>query len=312
MEAKALAPDRSLPSLSRQAMTVAEHYDEGDWYLSGWHPRHLHFGLFEPGECPVRPDRGEAEWLDRDLLDKAVERMIDEIVAPVWIGAGELIVDAACGVGGTALHLAGALGCRVIGLNISERQLEIARSLAASDGLEHLVELRFSDCSEEIRLADGSVDVVVSIDGACHMADRGRFLEECARILKPGGCLLGSDWMAATALTPGEYRKHIQPICDSWSMVGLENPRGYFDKLEAAGLEKVSVVDLSMRCLPNAWILVAQEQRMREAARNGTLPADRIVWMERFDLLTHAWFAGAFTLQRYFARKPGMADRQAG
>ena len=309
MEAQALAQYRSL---SRQARDVAGHYDDGDWYLSGWHPRHLHFGLFEPGEWPVRPERGEAEWLDRDLLDKAVERMIDEIVAPVWIGAGELIVDAACGVGGTALHLAGALGCRVVGLNISERQLEIALSLAKSDGLEHLVEFRFSDCSEEIRLPDGSADVVVSIDGACHMADRGRFLKECARILRPGGRLVGSDWMAAAALTPEEYRKHVHPICESWSMVGLERPAGYLDKLEAAGLGTVGIVDLSMRCLPNARILAVQEQRMREAARSGTLPADGAVWMERFRLLTRAWFAGAFTLQRYFARKPGMAGGHAG
>ena len=309
MEAQALARDRVL---SRQARDVAGHYDSGDWYLSGWHPRHLHFGLFEPGECPFRSGIGEAGWLDRDLLDKAVVRMIGEVVGPARVGAGDLVADAACGVGGTALHLAETLGCRVVGLNISERQLQIARSLAGSDGLETLVEFRFSDCSEEIQLPDCSVDTVVSIDGACHMADRGRFLKECARVLRPGGYLVGSDWMAVQALTPEEYRKHIHPVCASWSMVSLENPAGYRDKLGAAGLETVGIVDLSMRCRANARILAVQEQRMRKAARSGTLPADRAVWMERFRLLTRAWFAGTFTLQRYFARKPGMAVGHAG
>ncbi len=312
MEAQALALEGYPPTLSRQARTVAAHYDGGDYYLSGWHPRHLHFGLFEPGEEPFVQDGPDAGRLDRDLLDRAVVRMIGEVVGPARIGAGDVVADAACGVGGTALHLAGTLGCRVIGLNVSGRQLKAAGELAKSDGLEHLVEFRFSDCSEEIRLPDSSVDVVVSIDGACHMADRARFLKECARILRPGGRLAGSDWMPAQALTREEYREHIQPICESWSMVGLESPAGYVDKLLEAGLETVSVVDLFMRSLPNARILAAQESRMRDAARNGALPGDQAEWVERFDRLVRAWFAGAFRVQRFFARKPSMAGRHAG
>ena len=255
------------------------------------------------------PTRGR---LDRNLLDRAVVRMIGEVVGPARIGAGDVVADAACGVGGTALHLAGTIGCKVIGLNVSEGQIGTARMLAESDELEHLVEFRFSDCSEAICLPDCSVDVVVTIDGACHMPNRGRFLKECARILRPGGRLVGSDWMAATAVSPEEYREHIQPICESWCMVGLENPAGYVDKLQAAGLESVAVVDLSMRCLPNARILGAQESRMRNTARSGTLSADRTVWMERFRLLTRAWFAGAFGVHRFVARKPSMTGQHVG
>lgn len=312
MDAAAFAPKDGSPGLSRQARAVAAHYDGGDYYLSGWHPRHLHFGLFELGEEPLPLDGPDAGQLDRDLLDRAVVRMIGEVVGPARIGAGDVVADAACGVGGTVLHLAGTIGCRVIGLNVSEGQIGTARMLAGSDRLEHLVEFRFSDCSEAIRLPDSSVDVVVSIDGACHMADRGRFLKECARILRPGGRLVGSDWMATTTLTPKEYREHIQPICESWSMVGLENPAGYVDKLQAAGLEGVGVVDLVMGTLTNARILAAQERKMREAARRGTLPADKAVWMERFRLLTRAWFAGAFGVQRFFSRKAGMPGGHAG
>ena len=51
---------------------------------------------------------------------------------------------------------------------------------------------------------------------------------------------------------------------------------------------------------------------MRQGARNGTLPPDKLEWMQRFRLLTRAWFAGAFRVQRFFARKPGMAGRDAG
>ena len=59
----------------------------------------------------------------------------------------------------------------------------------------------------------------------------------------------------------------------------------------------------------NATILAVEDNLMRDAQRNGTLPGDRAMWMERFRLLTRAWFAGAFGVQRFFARKPGIAGR---
>ena len=253
MTAELHIPDGAPHALSPHARAVADHYDNGDYYLSGWHPRHLHFGIFKPDEEPFRQDGPAAGQLDRDLLERAVVRMIEEVAGPAHVGAGDVVVDAACGVGGTALYLARTLGCRVIGLNISERQMEIARELAASDGMARLVEFRFSDCSEEIRLPDSSVDVVVCIESACHMADRDRFLKECARILGPGGRMVVQDWMAAPSLTPEDYRNYIQPICDAWSMSGLEDAAGYFGLLEAAGLELAEFEDMSARCLPNQY-----------------------------------------------------------
>ena len=312
MEAEARTSDGTSYELSRHARAVADHYDGGGYYLSGWHPRHLHFGIFEPDEQPFGPEGANAGQLDRNLLDRAVVRMIEEVVGPARIGAGDVVVDVACGVGGTALHLAGTIGCRVIGLNISERQMEFARELAERDGLTHRVEFRFSDCSEAIRMPDGSADAVMCIESACHMADRGRFLKECARVLKPGGRLAVQDWMASPALSSEDYREHIQPVCDVWAMTGLEDAAGYVEKLQAARLEIVEFEDLSARCLPNARILAAQEKRMRKRARNGTLPTDKLEWMERFRLLTRAWDAGTFSIRRFLARKPGMPGGHAG
>ncbi len=300
----ALASGATSVDRSRQAEIVAAHYDdEGGYYLSAWHPRHLHFGLFEPGEEPMLCGSGEGDWLDRSRLHDAVVRMIDAVVAPAAIGAGQLVVDAGCGVGGTALHLAAAKGCRVLGLNISGRQLGLARELASQDGLEDLVEFRQADCSERLPLPDGSVDAVVTIEAMCHMADRGRFLRECARVLKPGGRLVGLDHMMASGLAPETVRAYIAPICESWMECALEDAESLAAKVRAAGLDLVGIEDLSGPGLPNARILAVQAARMRRRAQRGMLPSHARLWMDRFAHVSRAWSAGAFRHQRLDVRQ---------
>ena len=289
----ALAADGTPASRARQTEIVAAHYDdEGDYYLSAWHPRHLHFGLFEPGDEPVRSESGEGDWLDRSLIHDAVERMIEAVIAPAGIGAGQLVVDAGCGVGGTALRLAATRGCRVVGLNVSERQMEIARELAAEDGLGHLAEFRHADCSETLPLPDGSVDAVVTMEAMCHMADRERFLRECARVLKPGGRLVGSDHMMAAGLAPESVRTYIAPVCASWMECALEDADSLGAKVRAAGLDLVEIEDLSGPGLPNARVLAVQAARMRRATQQGALPSGAHSWMDRLDRMSRAWSAG--------------------
>ena len=299
-----LLADEVVAGRARQAQIVAAHYDdEGDYYLSSWHPRHLHFGLFEPGEEPVLCESGEGDWLDRPLVHDAVERMIEAVVVPAQIDAGHRVLDAGCGVGGTAVYLAATRGCRVTGLNISERQMAIARELASKDGLGDLVEFRYADCSERLPLPDGSFDVVVTMEAACHMADRAQFLRECARILKPGGRLVGSDHMMAVGLAAGDRRRHIDPLCASWGAIDLEDADTLTEKLRAAGFGPVGIDDLSGPGLPNARILAVQVSRMRRAAQDGRLPLEAYVWMDRLDRVSRAWPAGAFRLQRFDARQ---------
>ena len=292
---------------SQHEKRVADHYAEvtEGFYLTHWHPRHIHFGAFESGE---RLQWGAPETDGR--LDQALERMIDVVIAPAGIGAGDVVVDAACGVGGTALYLARNRGCRVIALNICERQMEVGRALADEDRLGHLVEFRFSDCSAALCPPSESVDVVINIEAACHMSDRGRFLAECARILKPGGRLVAQDWLANANLSPARYREHIQPLCDAWSMCSLETKPGYVAKLRSAGLEIVQFVDLTDTTLTNAYLVRDRCRQLRGARFANALPESGVAWLERFEYLTRAWFAGQFQIHRYAARKPAGPSRR--
>ena len=107
---------------------------------------------------------------------------------------GKRVVDVACGegYGSAAMLRAGAAG--VIGLDVSPETCIHARQ-------KYGVDARPAD-AHCLPLADASVDTVVSFETIEHLSDPPRFLDECRRILAPGGKLVIS--------TPNKsvYREH--------------------------------------------------------------------------------------------------------
>jgi ubiquinone/menaquinone biosynthesis C-methylase UbiE len=96
--------------------------------------------------------------------------------------AGKLVLDIACGegYGSAALQRAGA--AKVIGVDISE-------STCMHACKKYRIDARVGG-AELIPLPDNCVDVVVSFETIEHVADPGAFLDECRRVLKPGGMII--------------------------------------------------------------------------------------------------------------------------
>ena len=102
---------------------------------------------------------------------------------------GKRVLDFGCGEGGDSLEIARSGAQVVIGLDIQERLLEVARERATAQGLDDRV--RFvTDCDEP-------VDTIVSIDSFEHFADPEAVLAAMHRLLQPGGeviCSFGPTW----------------------------------------------------------------------------------------------------------------------
>jgi SAM-dependent methyltransferase len=95
---------------------------------------------------------------------------------------GKRVLDIACGEGYGAAALQEFGAAQVIGVDISESVCIHARSKYGLDARPGI--------AEQIPLADGSVEVIVSFETIEHVADTSRFLDECFRILVPGGALI--------------------------------------------------------------------------------------------------------------------------
>jgi 2-polyprenyl-6-hydroxyphenyl methylase/3-demethylubiquinone-9 3-methyltransferase len=104
-------------------------------------------------------------------------------------GPGAVLVDLACGGGLMAPHVA-RLGYRHVGVDLGAAGLALARAHGVAAVRGSVL---------DVPLADGCADVVIAGEILEHVADDGRVLAECARLLKPGGTLV-VDAIAATRL----------------------------------------------------------------------------------------------------------------
>jgi demethylmenaquinone methyltransferase/2-methoxy-6-polyprenyl-1,4-benzoquinol methylase len=95
------------------------------------------------------------------------------------VGAGSRALDVATGTGDLAIELAGR-GAEVVGLDFSERMLELARAKAPA------VEFVQGNALE-LPYPDASFDAVTVGFGARNFADLDRGLSELARVTRPGG-----------------------------------------------------------------------------------------------------------------------------
>jgi SAM-dependent methyltransferase len=109
--------------------------------------------------------------------DPATDPQMRRILRALRIARGERVLDIGCGVGDYTRALA-ALTPEVTGFDLS---VESARRISPG--------LRFEthDSNRPLPLAAGSADVVVSVNLIEHLVSHELFLDECARVLKPGG-----------------------------------------------------------------------------------------------------------------------------
>ena len=107
--------------------------------------------------------------------------------------SGETILEIGFGTGHCLVSLATAVGTggRVIGLDISDGMLAIARGRLQSHGLADRVDLRLGDAANLDFLEAGTLDGVF-MSFTLELFDNPeipRVLAECRRVLKPGGRL---------------------------------------------------------------------------------------------------------------------------
>jgi ubiquinone/menaquinone biosynthesis C-methylase UbiE len=151
---------------------------------------------------------------------------------------GETVIDLGSGSGMdafvAALHV-GANG-RVIGIDMTDAQREKARGLAAAAGFGQ-TEFR-PGLIEEIPLAAGEADCVIS-NGVINLCpDKTRVFAEAARVLRSGGRLALADIVTERVLPP-----NVTCNATLWAACigGAAQQDAYRAAIESAGLRIVSI-----------------------------------------------------------------------
>jgi ubiquinone/menaquinone biosynthesis C-methylase UbiE len=108
--------------------------------------------------------------------------------------AGMHVLDAGCGLGGTARALAKEYGCRVTGIDLTPEYIEVADALTERMGLEKYCTFQVGNVIET-PFADAAFDAALSFHAAMNISERDRFYAELARVLRPEASLCLFDVM---------------------------------------------------------------------------------------------------------------------
>ena len=164
----------------------------------------------------------------------ATEQLADKLEG-LGVDSSWHVLDLCCGWAVPTRYVAGRLGCRMTGVDITQRSVDFAEKVTKDTEVESLITYK-QGSALDIPIDDGSVDLVWSQDGFCHIPNRPRVLAECFRVLRPGGHLIFTDWMRGEFITDEEYAA----FCKGWSFPGVETSESYPKLLTAAGFEILS------------------------------------------------------------------------
>jgi ubiquinone/menaquinone biosynthesis C-methylase UbiE len=108
--------------------------------------------------------------------------------------AGARVLDVCCGSGASAIPAAEAVGPTgsVLGVDLAEELLELARRKARDRGLQH-VEFRVGDMLD-LRLPEAEFDAVVCVFGLFFVPDMPAAVRALWRVLRFGGQLAITTW----------------------------------------------------------------------------------------------------------------------
>lgn len=132
---------------------------------------------------------GITTWMDGSAYRE--NSKLDVLLGPEFFDAikGKSVIDFACGTGGEAVEMAQRGASKVIGIDIHEGNVNAARSLAASKGVDDIC--TFSTSTKE------RADIIVSIDAFEHFDDPAAILVMMRDLLKSDGVVFaafGPTW----------------------------------------------------------------------------------------------------------------------
>lgn len=234
------APPRRRSSIVAARDNIHQHYDLGNEFYKLWLDERMVY------TCAYYPD-------PTATLDQAQFSKLDYVCRKMKLQPGERVIEAGCGWGALALHMARHYGVTVRAYNISHEQIVYAREEACRQGLADRVDF----IEDDWRHIRGECDAFVSVGmlehvGPYNYRELGDVID---RVLAPAG----------RGLIHSIGRNQPRPV-DKWISRRIF-PGGYCPTLREM-MEIFEPNNLSVRDVENLRLHYAQTLRH---------------WLERFE-----------------------------
>ncbi|EIK55007.1 cyclopropane-fatty-acyl-phospholipid synthase [Stutzerimonas stutzeri TS44] len=170
-------PTREAHDKATDAEAISYHYDLSNAFYQLWLDRDMVYSCayFESG--------------DEDL-EQAQQAKLRHLCRKLRLKPGERLLDVGCGWGGLARYAAREFGVQVLGITLSQQQLDLGRERVAAEGLAGQVMLELMDYRDLPR--DGRFDKVVSVGMFEHVghANLPLYCQRLFDAVRPGGLVM--------------------------------------------------------------------------------------------------------------------------
>ncbi|MDT8405110.1 cyclopropane-fatty-acyl-phospholipid synthase family protein [Sulfuriflexus sp.] len=215
-------------SLHGSKENIHKHYDIGNQFYRMWLDKKMLY------TCAYYPS-------PHGMLEQAQEEKMHHIARKLLLKPGETVVEAGCGWGSLALHLARHYGVKVHAYNISHQQIIHARQRAREEGLDKHVTF----IEDDYRNIQGKFDAFVSVGmlehvGVNNYEELGNTIKRCLK--EDGRGLIHSigrnqparmnAWIERR-IFPGAYPPTLRETMDifepeNFSVLDVENIRLHY------------------------------------------------------------------------------------
>jgi tocopherol O-methyltransferase len=261
---------------------IQQFYDASSGLWEQVWGEHMHHGYYG-ADGSLKKERRQAQI---DLIEELLEwaGVPDGKELPEAYG----ILDVGCGIGGSTLYLTEKFNSvsennlsfdgevdrnfsrssgqnktdtrvTATGITLSPVQANRATERAKIAGLESKVNFLVADALN-MPFPDDSFDLVWSLESGEHMPDKIKFLQECYRVLKPGGTLILATWChrplgeTAGELTDAE-RKELAEIYRVYALPYVISLPEYEEITRSLPFTKIRTADWSKAVAP-FWDIV--------------------------------------------------------
>jgi len=189
-------------------------------------------------------------------ITKALRRMEDHLFDSLALESGDNVLDAGCGYGHVAIHLA-QRGLRIQCIDIVQRHVIRAQENVHAAGLDNQIEVREGDYHDLSYFEDSHFEGVYTMETLVHAVEPEKVLSEFYRILKPGGhlALYEYDHLNVDSLS-SQDKESMKAINDLSAMPANQRfTEGVLEGLlKNAGFEDIVVTDISKNATPLLWL----------------------------------------------------------
>ena len=173
-----------------------------------------------------------------EQIHSGKDEVTDRMAVAVGLKPGMHVLDVCSALGAPARHIAKKYGVKVTGLDFTKTMNTKAIERNKAAGLDNVITIVEGNAMD-MPFKKDTFDVVWGQEAWCYVTDKDQLMFEGARVLKPGGKMIFTDWV----ITGKVEEPLLAKLYESMAFPYMETLQGWADLMKKYGLKVIEVKD---------------------------------------------------------------------